>query len=368
MNRHKILFCIDALVRGGTELQLIGLINKLDRHRYEPLILTLRPMDPALVPKDCRHIAWHVPKLISLAGLSAMLKLAKLLKKERIDIVQTFFQDSTIFAGLAARIAGTPVRIACFRDLGFWNTRAQAALMRLAYSTMNGFISNAQVIVDHFSQQFGIDPQKVTIIHNGVDNTALPFVEHSGPVRNVGIVGNMTRAVKRTDLFIQAAALVAEHHPEIRWHIIGDGNLRTELEQLANTLKVTEQIVFAGRIANIGDYLEKMQVGVICSDSEGLSNALIEYMYKGVASVATAAGGNTELVTHGVTGLLVPTDNAEALAHAILQLIENNELRQNIAQAARRQVEQNFSWEKCLAEHNAFYTDKLISHPRANHS
>jgi glycosyltransferase involved in cell wall biosynthesis len=351
----KILFCIDCLVRGGTELQLVGLIERLDPEKYEPHLLTIRPTDLHLAPANCRVLAWHVPSLFSLAGARDLYDLVHLLRRERFDVVQTFFQDSTVFAGIAARLAGVPIRVACFRDMGFWSTRSQAILMRISYSMMTGYISNAAVVREHFARHFGVDEQRVRIIRNGVDVLALPFVQHTGAVGDIGIVGNMTRAVKRTDLFIRAAAQVAQQYPAIRWHIVGDGQMRVELEALASELGVVERIVFAGRVADVAGYLERLQIGVVCSDSEGLSNALIEYMFKGVVCVATSVGGNPELVIDGKTGLLVPPADVAALASALIRLIEDRELRDGLVQAARQHVEEYYSWERCLTAHDDFY-------------
>lgn len=359
MQPVKVLYCIDNLLRGGTELQLIGLIERLDPKEYIPYLLTIRPSDPALTPANCRHLAWQVPSLISISGFIALFKLVWFLRKEKIDIVQTFFQDSTLFAGLAAYIARTPVRLACFRDLGFWYSRKQAIALKKIYQSMSGFICNADIVRDHFATQFSLETNKMRVIRNGIEVEALRYIDHSQSSSNIGIVGNMTRQVKRTDLFIKAAAIVNQTHSHITWHIIGDGHMRMELETLAKELNVFEKLHFSGRVSNVADYLEKLDVGIICSDSEGLSNALLEYMFKGVTAIATNVGGNPELIEHDKTGLLVPPNDADALATAILRLIENNILKNKLAIAARHKAEQEYSWGKCVSAHHQFYQNLL---------
>lgn len=359
MQPVKVLYCIDNLLRGGTELQLIGLIERLDPTKYTPYLLTIRASDPTLTPANCQHLAWHVPKLFSIAGVIALLKLICFLRREKISLVQTFFQDSTLFGGFAAALARVPARIACFRDLGFWNNKKQAFLLKRVYRLMTGFICNADTVRDHFVTHFGIDRNKAQVLRNGIDVSSLPYIDHPNPSQHIGIVGNMTRPVKRTDLFIKAAAIVAQTHPEISWHIIGDGHMRSELEQLARTLAVFDKLHFAGRVSDVAGYLEQLDIGVISSDSEGLSNALLEYMFKGVAVVATAVGGNPELIADGKTGLLVPPNNEQQLASAILRLLEDNDLKITLAQAARQKAEQEYSWEKCMAAHDNYYQAQL---------
>lgn len=353
--RKKILFCIDSLARAGTELQMVGLITRLDRDRHAPYLFTLRASPDDVAPEDCPHLHWQVPRLISGNGLQTAWRLLRFLRRERFDVVQAYFPDATLFCGTVARLAGVPVRLACFRDLGFWRRRATDPVMRLAYRGMTGYLCNAAVVRDHFRAGFDLAPDRFSVIPNGIDVAALPWIHHEGPTRHVGLVGNMTRQVKRVDLFIQAAARVAARHPEVTWHIVGDGYLRPELEGLARTLGVGDRVVFAGGVEDVATYLEQLQVGVLCSDSEGFSNALLEYMFKGCAPVATAVGGNAEVLEDGVTGLLVPPDDVGALAAAISRLVEDPQFRQEIARNARAFVAERYCWESCVAAHEAVY-------------
>lgn len=357
----RVLYCIDRLVRGGTELQLVELIRRLDRDRFEPALLTLRPFAAEEFDLDCRHLAWEVPRLFSPGGLRAGARLVRWLRDGRIDVVQTFFQDSTLFGGAAARLAGVPVRLASFRDMGFWRTPATERLLRFMYRRMTGYIANANVVREGFAAGFGIDPDRCEVVYNGVDIEALPWIDHAEPTTDIAIVGNLNRRVKRTDLFLRAAGLVARRHPEVTWHVLGDGELRGELEGLARQVGLGERVRFAGRVADVSRRLESCQAAVICSDSEGLSNALLEYLCKGCAAVATDVGGNPELVRHGQTGLLVPPDDPESLAEALFRLIEDVDLRRSLSQQARRFALENFSWERCLAEHARIYTRGLAN-------
>lgn len=361
MRPVKVLYCIDSLIHGGTELQLVGLIERLDPQKYTPYLLTIRESDPALTPKNCTYIAWKVPKLFSLHGIISLVALIRFLRHEKIDIVQTFFQDSTLFAGTAAFIARTKVRIACFRDLGFWYSKKQALLLRIVYRGMTGFICNANIVRDHFIKVFSLDPDKLIVLRNGIDVAALDFVNHSNTVLNIGIVGNMTRHVKRTDLFIKAAAIVSKIYPEITWHIVGDGQMRNEFEKLAQDLQVFDKLHFAGSVKDVVKYLENLDIGVICSDSEGLSNALLEYMFKGVTAIATDVGGNPELIIHEKSGLLIPPNNEHELANAIMRLINNGKLKNELTKTARQIAEQQYSWDKCIHSHDIYYREQLTS-------
>ena len=169
----------------------------------------------------------------------------------------------------------------------------------------------------------------------------------------------MTRQVKRTDLFISAAAIVAEKYPNINWHIIGDGHLKEGLKSQAEQLDIADKVIFAGRVTNVDQYIEKMQIGVISSDSEGLSNAILEYMLKGSVCIATNVGGNPELIIDEVSGCIVPPNNAEMIASKILYLIESPSKYTELALKARHMIESQYNWNVCVDEHMNYYSNAL---------
>ena len=103
--------------------------------------------------------------------------------------------------------------------------------------------------------------------------------------------------------------------------------------------------------------LAKLQIGVLCSDSEGFSNALLEYMLCGCATIATRVGGNAEAITDGETGLLVPPNSVDALAEALITVVEDISLRRKLA-AAARSAAACFDWGRCVAAHEAIYERK----------
>lgn len=359
MKRRKILFCIDCLVRGGTELQLIGLIERLDREKYEPYLLTLKETDNSLLPNDCQHIEWSVPKLFSLSGLQHLIKLTQWLRKENISIVQCYFQDSTLLAGVSSWLARTPVRVACFRDMAFWNNNKLELVIGKVYQMMTGYIANANAVSEHFVEHFNLPKLKMTVLPNGINVEKLTFVEHKPIITDVCIVGNMTRKVKRTDLFIAAAAIVAKDYPDIKWHIVGDGHLKASLQEQGQKLGIADKLIFAGRVSNVEQYIENMQIGVICSDSEGLSNAILEYMLKGSICIATNVGGNPELIIDDETGCIVPPNNAEMIAKKILYLIKSPNKYKALALNARKMIESQYNWKVCVDEHMSYYDNAL---------
>jgi len=359
MAPHTILYCIETIGRGGTEKQLVGLVNRLDRDRFRPLLCTLRPSGEYLAEVDCPCLELNTSRLMSPGGFAAMRRLARHVSDEGVALVQTFFQDPTLLALPAARRAGAPVRMASFRDLGFWRTPFQVFLMRRAYPLATGFMANSEAVKRHACRVDHLDPSRVKVVYNGVDTNEYRFVEHLESDAAIGIVGNLNRRVKRTDLFLRAAARVHARHPEVVFHVVGDGELRAEYEALAVELGIADCTVFAGRIEDVSSYLGKLAVGVMCSDSEGFSNAVLEYMLRGCAVVATSVGGNLEIVRDGETGLLIPPGNVLALTSAMNRLVEEKKTRLMLTLRAREAVESQFDWDRCVAEHQEHYAQEL---------
>lgn len=139
----------------------------------------------------------------------------------------------------------------------------------------------------------------------------------------MAIVANLNRRVKRVDLFINAAFLLHKKFPAVRFWIIGDGPLRKELQELALSLGLADNVMFLGSRSDVPRIMREVMVGVNCSDSEGMSNAIMEYMACGIPVVATDVGGNRELVEDGVTGLLIPKNDPSGLASALASLLRD---------------------------------------------
>jgi glycosyltransferase involved in cell wall biosynthesis len=355
MKRIGVLFGIDSMACGGTELQLRGLIDRLDRTRFEPHLLTLRPQDVSLLPPDCSHLALDVPALARPAALAELLRAADYMRRHRVSVVQTFFQDSTIFGLPAARLAGVAARLASFRDLGFWRTPAQERTLRAVYRLATGFVVNSAAVLDHFHQADGLDPGRFTVIPNGVDVARFPFRPPAVRPLTVGMLGNLNREVKRVDLFVEAAGLLAARYPDVRWEVVGDGHLRQGMESRAEALGLKSKVLWHGQISDVVDVLGRWDIGVLCSDSEGFSNAVLEYMLCGCAVVATDVGGNREAIRPGQTGELVPPGQFVALAGCLERLLQTEGMARALAEAARQDAETRYSWGGCVAAHEELY-------------
>ena len=176
----------------------------------------------------------------------------------------------------------------------------------------------------------------------------------NGELRRVGVVANL-RPVKGIDIFIRAAALVVAEFPSVLFPIAGDGD-PVPYRKLAEECGVAEKVQFLGPVEDIPAFLAQLDVAVLPSRAEGLSNALLEYMAAGLPVVATDVGGTRELLGGVGAGNIVPALAPDALAERICQLLADQALRNIIGENARTKAYTVFAKEQILHRYSLLYT------------
>ncbi len=364
-----IAFVIDTIRcdTEGTQRQLLETIRRLDPARYTPLLICLwhSPwMSRHNLPCDTEVLGYRGFMKINI--LSVIGSLRNIVRNYDIDIVQSFFEDSRIFAFLSLRfLSPTPVLLASRRDIGLDKKRPwYHHIYRLLYPIVNkyydGVLTNSKQVAAFVIQKENVPKDKVKVIYNGIqvdhgqEQVPAELVDNSGSVR-IGIVASLT-PVKRVDIFMEAVAGLLRENPqtEIHGYIIGDGVLRKDLEFLCAKLSLQNHITFTGAVDNVPAYLKHLDIGVNCSEREGLSNAVLEYMAYGLPVIATDVGGNTELIDEN-RGNLVEVGNTEQMIRSLYHLINDKDLRITLGGNSREYVMQNFSWEKSMAELDSYY-------------
>jgi glycosyltransferase involved in cell wall biosynthesis len=361
--RVGVLYLIDRLAVGGTEGQLRELVQGLDRERFQPHVGTLRASDTGENFPDVPRLSLQFKALPHPTTFRCLWQLSAYVRRNGIRIVQTFFQDPTALAALSRPLLPA-LLIGSFRDLGFWRNGKESLKMRLAYPAFSGFIANSKAVKDNFSAIDRVPAEKIEVIYNGISiddaiSTKEPLLfEKNTPL--VGIVANLNREVKRVQDFVQAAAVVRKHNPEARFVIIGDGHLRSQLENLGHSLGLAGVLKFAGQLKQPFGLVRHFAVGVNTSETEGFSNAILEYMAFGIPVVATNAGGTPELVREGVNGFLVPVGEVELMAERIVTLLRHDDLRNRMSLSNLQQVKSRFSLERMVQSHENYY-ERLLA-------
>ncbi len=355
-NKIHICFVIDCLSgRGGTECQLVHLINHLDRDRVEPFLVLTRGFQEtsgAMVPANCPVLYFGIKKLGSWRALDKSLEFRRFLKKERIDLIQAYFSDSTQFASVVGRLSGVPVIFGARRDIGFWMTPRLARIGKfLNRFVLDRIVANAEACKRAVIEQEGAKPENVIVIPNGIETERFRSIsvwspENANSPRKIGSVGNL-KPVKGQDVLIDAAKIVLREHHETQFEMVGHLEISENVyaKQIAD-LELENNVRLLGVIENVPEFLATVDIAVLPSRSEGLSNGLLEYMAAGRPCIATDVGGNGELIEHERNGLLVPPENPQAMADAICDLIEHPDKAARLALAARNDVTEKYDADK----------------------
>jgi glycosyltransferase involved in cell wall biosynthesis len=356
----RVSFLIDRLTRGGTETQVLALIRALDRRRVEPTLVLLDGDDAesqSLEPSDCPVLRLGLRSLHSPAALTAGAKLAGFWRDHGTDVVQVYFLDSAYFGVPLARLAGVRRVVRVRNNLGHWLTPTHRWLGRVVGRLADVTLTNCEPARQALLDAEGGPKRKVVVLENGVDLerfTTLPLPSVKNAVPRIGVVANL-RPVKGVDVFIRAAAQLAADFPRTTFHIAGQGEQRAELDRLIDQLDLSRRVTLAGPVADVPAFLSTLDVAVLPSHAEGMSNAVLEYMAAGRPVVATNVGANAHLLGDGKFGVLVPAGDPFALAAGIGQLLTDPNLATRLATAARRHVQERYSREAMRLRFEGFY-------------
>jgi glycosyltransferase involved in cell wall biosynthesis len=362
----RVCFMIDKLSTAGTETQLLALIHHLDRSRVSPYLCLLggeSEFSRALEPKDCPVLRLGVRSFKTPGWLWKAGTFRRFLRQNDIDVLQVYFPQSSFLGVLVGWLSGVPHIVRTRNNLGYSLTWLHRLLGRLCNPLTDGTVANCEACRQAVMKDEGLSLQKTFILENGVNLERFPKAIVERPPRHkqnrkVGVVGNL-RPVKNLDLFIRAAARVQTTHPNVTFHVAGEGELRSSLQHLASELGIVDKVFMPGTVSNIPEFLADLDVAVLCSKSEGMSNAVLEYMAAGKPIVATEVGGNRQLIENGKTGLLIPPGDDLKLADAIRTLLDDENQANRMAKAARLKVEEHHSREVMVRRFEDFYVNLM---------
>lgn len=371
-----IVHVIYSLGTGGLENGLVNLINRCPPDRYRHAIVCLTTSGDFAT----RLAVPQVP-IVSLHkrpghDIGVYWRLWRSLKRLRPTIMHT-----RNLAALEMHLVG--LLIPGLRhvhgehgrdiyDLDGSNVRYRR-LRRLIAPLVDRFITVSRDLYRWLTETVGVAEQKVEQIYNGVDHALFtprsdgrPDIFPSAFLGDtafvVGTVGRLA-AVKDQATMLRAVRSMIDDRPElaepVRVLLVGDGPLRKELEQLVRDLGMERSVWFAGDRSDVPDLLRAMDLFVLPSLAEGISNTVLEAMATGLPVVATHTGGNPELVEEGVTGRLFPVGDHRALAEILIRMIEEPAAARAMGRAARTRILDRFDWQQTVEEYLAVYDATL---------
>jgi glycosyltransferase involved in cell wall biosynthesis len=373
MKRTRILFIIDELDVGGTEQQIVELVRGIDRNQFEPHVCCFRTGAKAREIADLGVPVRHEPKSHK-ADPGLIVRLASFMKRERFDVVQTYLWTANTWGRLAARLAGVRYVVASERNVDIWEEAYKRLLGRWLARSTDRVVANSEAVRRYLLERGGLPAEKVVTIYNGVNldrfRTACDPTQRR---RELGIpdgailAGCVARLEPAKDhaTLLQAIALLGQRRPDLHLAIIGDGSQREPLARLASELGLRERVHFTGFRTDSAEWLQSVDLSVLSSVKEGLSNTVIESMAAARPVVATAVGGNAEVIREGETGFLVPARQPAELAEALARATESPEAMRRLGIAGRDRVESFFSVRAMVRRTEQLYRELILSEARA---
>ncbi|MDQ2833216.1 MAG: glycosyltransferase family 4 protein [Acidobacteriota bacterium] len=350
-SRPHVLLVLDQFPQllGGGERVVLKLAALLPHYGFRVSILTffVHPESSffTMLPA-CPVYILPLRKTYGWTAIRAAFEFSRFLDQQQVRIVQTFFESSDIWAGAVVRLLSTAKLVWSRRDMGILRTRKH----RLSYRLMAGAPDRVFAVSEQVRQYCidvdRIEAARVETIYNGIDLSRSSSREPSvGEDVTITTVGNIRR-IKGHDLFVQAAAELAQRFPNVSFSIAGEvlePDFLVELQHLIRDLNLSKRFTLLGGARNIPELLSTADIFVMPSRSEGFSNAIIEAMAASLPVIATDVGGNAEAVQDGVNGFIIPPENAAALGQAIRRLLEDPVRARQMGAEGKRMVAEKFS-------------------------
>jgi glycosyltransferase involved in cell wall biosynthesis len=365
----RVLYVIDKLHRAGTQVHLARLLQGLDRRAVDPHVCCLVSGGPLADTLREAGIPVETLGLRNIYGPRAwrgLGRLSSLCRERGIDILHAYLISSHVYGTVAAQMARVPVVITSRRDTGFSrNWRLRVFEEWLINPMVDRVTAAGPAVAAAARRERGLHNGKVVVIPNGLDLAEWDERCYSREaVRRewklgegdtaIGVIGHLSAVKGHADL-IEAAAALARDRGGVRLFVVGDGPLRASLESQVAALGLTGRVVFTGVRADVARLLAMLDVVVVPSHTEGMSNALLEAMAMARPVIATAVDGNLDVVRDGVTGLLVPPRDPAALAAALLRLVDAPERAREMGRAARTRIEEAFTVQAMITRHEELY-------------
>jgi glycosyltransferase involved in cell wall biosynthesis len=344
----RIAYCIDTMQIGGTELNAVRTAERMDPARFEISVISLQPDGPLAERYRAAGIPVHPYRLKSLYAPDSVrqgVRLMRWLRRERIEILHCHDLYSNLFAAPWGRMAGVRTVITSRRWLEALPNKQLEIANRLMFRVGHRVLVNSPAVADSLVKTDGVSPAKVITLSNFVGEAAFAALSPAtktqiraefGIPADAFVVGCIARLspVKDHITLLRAVHKLVRRWSQLHLVLVGDGEIRADLEELAAELDISDRVHFTGFRPNEPNLHHVFDVSVLTSLSEGFPNSLVEAMAAGRPVVATAVGGNVDAV-RPETGFLVPAGAPAELASAIERLLSDDSLRLRMGAAAR---------------------------------
>jgi glycosyltransferase involved in cell wall biosynthesis len=344
----RVLTVFVGLQIGGSQEAFLRSLPHFDRRAVEHVVCCLGDRGPLVPEAEAMGVpVVSLGRLRSDNDIGAVPALARALRRERVDIVQThLYTRARPYAQMAALLARRPGMLV----IASGRSKSERLKFRLADGLLmrftDRFVAHCEAVRTAVVGDYGLAPDKVTVVHPGIEPRgfergvraragALAALRLPEGATVIGAVARL-ETVKGIDCLLAAMPSILARHPAARLAVVGDGSEATRLRGLAADLGMAGRVSFLGARRDVADLLPGFDAFVLPSRHEGYPMALLEAMAAGCAVVASRVGGVPEAVEDGRSGLLVEPEAPAALARAVAALLDDPALRGRLGEAARR--------------------------------
>ncbi len=367
----RILFLVEemeAITAGGTERQILQIIRLLREAGIEPEVCVFR--HTGWLTEDVAGCPVHnggIGRLASPDAIPQFWRLIRWMRAKRFDVAQCFFIEANILGPILARFAGVPLILGSRRNLNYWMKRHHLLLQRISNRFVSRLVANCEAVRHKVGAMENFPLDRIDVIYNSIDADEFrPNPEIRRRVRHElqiaedqVVIGNVStlRPVKGVHHFVAAAALVRDRAPAAYFLVIGDGPQHAAIEQQIADLQLGPVFRLLGSQEVVAPYLQAVDIAVLSSESEGLSNSILEYMAAGLPCVATDVGGNREALGNAA-GAIVPSGDVKGLADAILNLVNDPNRRRELAAKSVARIESSFGLQTTRTKLTSYYSSR----------
>lgn len=363
MKKIKLLYVITSTGFGGAERLLLSYLKLLDRIQYEIYVCSLREKPDDLQGEISKYAQFTNLNMRNKFNPSVLSNLTNLIREIKPDIIHTHLFQARFYTSVAHLFSRYGILITHKHN----NVNPKKHNIFILFEMMSIFLNDkviaiSQAVAKSLRKFEFIPLKKIFVLHNGIDFKKFNEIADSQNIspRNPFIIGIVCRLEpqKGISYLLLAMRIILAKFPNVKLEIVGDGSLFRELNELSKKLEISNSVKFFGKFADVIPFYKRMSVFVLPSLYEGFGIVLLEAMAAGVPVVATNVNGINEVVVDGESGILVPPKNPEAIADAVIKIIENDKLTERLVMEGYKRAELFDIKDHVMKLHN-FYKNLL---------
>ena len=358
--RKKIVHLVEDLEIGGQEKVIFNIVKNLNKEKYDVGVWCIEKGGTIAEWLIKEGIEVKILGIKTYHSLKNILKLSKLLKKEKVKILHCHSYFANTFGRLCKIFGNVPFVIVHYHSTYSYFKRKNLIMDRILSLFTVKILCCSYAVKKWIIENEKINPEKIIVLYNGIEiggieekdvKKILKIKEND---RVVGFIGRL-EPIKNPEILLNLIKIIRNEIPEVKLLIVGDGSLREKMERLIKPLGIERNVIFAGRVENVFPYIKIMDLVILPSKIEGLGISLIEAMALEKPVVGTNVGGIPEVIEDGINGFVVEPDDLENLKKAVYFLLKNKEEAKKMGKEGQRIWEEKFSVESMVKKIEGIY-------------